>query len=188
MIYRFSTLILGAWLSLNSFNLNAQGFSVVIDSVEVQAGDTVCVPVRAKGFVDIIAFQYALSWNTQVLSLLHTKNYNLPGLNASNFNLYPPNNRLIVMWDDPEFQCIDIADGEILYEVCFTAIGPLGSSTFITPTNSGVPTFGPEEAYNCLTQNIWDASGHDTGFVKIVGSGCVHGTVSKIKSYGWLSC
>jgi len=171
MIYRFSTLILGAWFSLNSFSLNAQGFSVVIDSVEVQAGDTVCVPVRAKGFVDIIAFSYALAWDTTVLSLIHTKNYNLPGLSASNFIIYHLNKRLLVTWDDPNFLCIDRADGEILYELCFKAVGPLGSSSSIEPTHSGgPPTFGPEEAYNCLAQNIWDDSGNVAGFVKIMES------------------
>jgi hypothetical protein len=169
MIYRFSTLILGAWLTLGSFNLNAQGFSVVIDSVEVQAGDTVCVPVRAKGFVDIIAFQYFLAWDKQVLTFVRTQNFNLPGWSASDFIIYPPTNSLAVTWDDPNFLCIDRADGEILYEVCFKAIGPLGSFTSIVPSDSvGPPTFGSEEAYNCLAQNIWDDSGNVNGFVKIV--------------------
>ncbi|MFN0174499.1 MAG: hypothetical protein ACKVU0_07635 [Saprospiraceae bacterium] len=171
MIYRFSTLILGAWLTLGSFNLNAQGFSVVIDSVEVQAGDTVCVPVRAKGFVDIIAFQYFLAWDNQVLAFVRTQNFNLPGWSASDFIIYVPTNILVVTWDDPNFLCIDRADGEILYEVCFTAIGALSSSTSIVPTGSGgPPTFGSEEAYNCLGQEVWNSTSNDTGFVKIVAS------------------
>ncbi len=139
MIYRFYSLILGALLSLLSFNLNGQGFSVVIDSATVQTGQTVCVPVSAKGFDAIVSFQYALTWNSQVLSFDHTQNYHLTGLSGNDFSMSPPNH-LVIAWSDPAGLGVSKVDGAILYELCFIAIGPPGSSTVITADSDGLDT------------------------------------------------
>ncbi|MDO8369023.1 MAG: T9SS type A sorting domain-containing protein [Saprospiraceae bacterium] len=166
MIYRFSILILGALLSLFSFSLNAQGFGVVIDSFEVQTGQSICIPVKASGFVDIVSFQYTLTWNHQVLTLHHTQNYNLAGLSSSDFGVSPPNH-LVISWANPTGQCLSKADGEVLYEVCFTAIGSPGSSTSIRVGSEGLPLgAGLAEAYTCWGNNVW--SQMDTGYVEIL--------------------
>lgn len=162
-MYRFSTLIFGVLFTSISLNLNAQGFSVDIDSVEAQSGQNVCVPVRAKGFVDIVLFQYALAWDQQVLSFTGIQNINLAGLSASNFGNFSPGN-LFVSWTEPAGMCLTIDDGTILYEVCFLAIGPEGSSSTITTGGDGLPTTA-EEAYTCQGQNVWSPS--DTGIVVI---------------------
>ncbi|MBC7777716.1 MAG: T9SS type A sorting domain-containing protein [Phycisphaerae bacterium] len=176
MIYRFSILILGALLTLFSFNLTAQGFSVSIDSVEVQVGQDVCVPVRAKGFIDIVSFQFSLTWNSQVLKFKKTQNYGLPGLTALDINGTYSNNHLFVGWANPSGECFSIEDGKILFEACFSAVGSVGSSTNITAGSTGFPPGnGGAEAYNCFSQNVWFPAGNDTGFVKIVAfSGTSH--------------
>ncbi len=168
MNYRFSTLAFGALFALFSSNLNAQGFSVSIDSVEVQVGQDVCVPVRAKGFVDIVSYQYSLTWNPQVLQYKSTQNYGLPGMSSSDFSSYGSSNSLLHGWANPSGECFTKADGEILYEVCFATIGAAGSSSTIVPGSVGFPPGnGSAEAYTCLYQNVWFPMGHDTGFVAI---------------------
>ncbi|MDO8969151.1 MAG: cohesin domain-containing protein, partial [Saprospiraceae bacterium] len=166
MNFRFNSYILGALFSLFASQTNAQGFSVHIDTVNVQAGQEVCVPVRAKGFNDIISFQYALTWDPQVLQYVGVQNIHLPGLSASSFGFSPPND-LYVGWASLTGLCVSIPDDEILYELCFLAIGPAGSSASIVVGNPGIPSAGNAEAYNCLSEDIYVEDESGPGLVTI---------------------
>ena len=158
MKFRFITFVIGGMLSLFSLPVNAQGFDLLIDSVEVQGGQDVCVGIRAKGYIELISLQFVLSWDAQVIALKQTKNYNLPGMSATDFSYSQPNH-LIFAWADPAAQCVSKDSGEILFEVCFSAIGPVGTSSFIT-IDTG-------EAGICLGQFISVPFGSDTGLVII---------------------
>ena len=131
MTYRYSTLIIGALFSLFSSSLNAQEFHLVIDSLEAQPGQNVCVPIRTKEYIEIAFLQFLLTWDPQELTITGTKNYNLPGWSANDFNYSHPNH-LMAGWSNPAGECISRDSGAILLEVCFIAIGPSGSSTNIT--------------------------------------------------------
>ena len=167
--FRFSTLIFGALLCLFSLSLNAQGFSILIDSAEVQAGQNVCLKVKSKGFVDLVSFQFSLTWNAQILQYIGIKNPGLPGWSASDFISVFSNNNLLVGWSNPAGTCFSKSDGETLFEVCFTAIGAPGSFSLVTAGSDGFPpSSGFAEAYNCFGQNIWYPMGNDTGLITIV--------------------
>ncbi len=132
MNFRFSTLILGAWLSLSSFNLNAQGFGFLIDSITVQTGQDFCVSVKTKNYIEILTFQGFLFWDAQVITFKKAENFNLPNMSAADFVLTFQNpNRLIFRWDDPTLMCASRDSGEALFDLCFSAIGASGTSTFI---------------------------------------------------------
>jgi hypothetical protein len=170
MNFRFSTLIAVGLFSLFTINLYAQSFSVVIDSVEVQTDSTVCVPVRAKGFVDITSFQYTLQWNGSVLAFSGVQNIQAPGMNADDFGLSPSKpNTLIIAWSDSLSGCRSMTDDAIMYEVCFQAIGAEGSFSNITPGSLGLPpSAGGAEAYNCSFEDIWSQAGCVPGHVEIL--------------------
>jgi len=169
MNIRFFTLALGAWISLFPFNLNAQGFSVYMDTVEVQAGNDVCLAVKAKGFVDIVSFQFSLEWKYQVLKFKEVKHLGLPGWSASDFlSTYSPT-QLLIGWANPAGDCFSLPDGDTLFVACFTAIGSVGDVTLITAGGNGFPPGnGTAEAYNCNSQNIWYPEGNDPGLVTII--------------------
>jgi hypothetical protein len=166
MNVRFNTYLLGALFSLFAYQTNAQGFGVRIDTVNVQQGQEVCVPVRAKGFNDIITFQYALSWDPQVLQLVRTQNYNVTCISASDF-AYPNPSTLLISWASSSGMCRSIPDDEILYELCFLAIGPAGSSSSIMVGNPGIPSAGNAEALNCLSEDIYVEDENGPGLVTI---------------------
>jgi hypothetical protein len=170
MNYRFITLITVGLLSLFTIDLYAQGFSVVIDSAEVQTGSTICVPVRAKGFVDITSFQYTLQWNGSILTFSGVQNIQVPGMGADDFGISPINqNILIVVWSDSLAGCRSMADDAIMYEVCFQAIGAEGSFSNITPGSMGLPpSSGGAEAYNCPFEDVWSLAGCVPGHVEIL--------------------
>jgi len=132
MNIRFSTLILGAWLSLSSFNLNAQGFGFLIDSITVQPGQDFCVSVKTKNYIEILTFQGFIFWDAQVITFKKVENFNLPNMYAIDFVFTPQNpNRLIFRWDDPTLMCASRDSGEALFDLCFSAIGANDTNTFI---------------------------------------------------------
>lgn len=159
------------WLSftLISTNSSAQGFSILIDSFEVQAGQEVCIPVKCKGFTQMTSYQFSLEWNAQILKFKRTQHYGLTGMSALDFNGTFSPNHLLHGWSDSLGGCRDKLDGATLFEVCFTAVGSVNSHTFLIPGGNGfAPGNGGAEAYNCLGQNVWSQAGNDTGFVQII--------------------
>jgi hypothetical protein len=170
MKFRFTTILPIGLLFLFTINLYAQSFSVVIDSAEVQTGSTACVPVRAKGFVDLASFQYALEWDESVITFSGVQNIQVPGMSGNDFSLSPIfQNTLIVAWSDPSGSCVSMADGDIMYEICFEAIGAEGSYSIIEPRSDGFPpSSGGSEAYNCSSVDVWSLAGCMLGHIEIV--------------------
>lgn len=100
-------------------------------------GDQVCVNVVVADFTDILSTRYFIQWDSTVLDFNNTQAYNLPNLGAGNFTLVN-NSRLLVNWEAPNGDCSDptatgvtVADGMVIYQVCFTALGEYGNATEI---------------------------------------------------------
>ena len=170
MNFRFSTLFIVGLLSLFSIDLSAQSFSVAIDSGTVQTGSTVCVPVRAKGFVKIASFQYSLQWDGSVIAFSGVQNIQLPGISGFSFALSQvAQNTLLVAWSDTSGICVTIPNDSSLFEVCFQAIGAEGSYSNITPSAIGFPpSAGGAEAYNCSFEDIWSLASCVPGHIEIL--------------------
>jgi hypothetical protein len=169
MKFRFITLITIGLLSLFTIDLSAQGFSVVIDSAKVQSGSNVCIPVRAKGFVDIVSFQYALEWEGSILTFSGVQNIQVPGMSGNVFLLQTSQNTLYVAWASPTGSCVTVADDVIMYEICFQAIGAEGSFSIITSGSNGIPASGGvAEAYTCSNMDVWSLAGCVPGHIEIL--------------------
>ncbi len=182
MIYRFSTLALGAFLFFTSLNINAQGFGVVVDSADALPNQVVCLPVYAQGFKDIVSFQYSLTWDANVLNFDRIQNLNLPGLIKDFHNLIAPN-RLLIGWADPTGVSQTRANGAVLYEACFKAVTIIGNSTDIKPGGEGFPpASGGAEAYNNNFQNIWAPALNVPGYVEIVAQSGSSGTSDALQN------
>ncbi len=167
MIYRFSLRLLGGLLSFFPFCLNAQGFGVPVDSALVHQNESVCIPVKSEGLADIVSFQYSLSWDPQVLKFDHSQNLILPFIGSSYYHEITPG-RLLIGWNSPDGLPKSQANGTVLYEVCFQAIGPVGSSTDITPGSDGFPFgSGYAEAFNDNNTDVWTPALNVPGYVEI---------------------
>ncbi len=166
MIFRFSPAIFAASFCLISLSAQAQNFGVVIDSAEAKKGEIVCLPVHAQGFFGIVGYQYSLEFNEQVMTFHHTQNYNLPDMGGQNFNMYLPG-VLTTAWTDPEVEGVSRENGLILYEVCFTAVGNVGSSTNLTPGGTLPPDVGGAGVYDLLGNNLWNLDNNVPGLVEI---------------------
>ncbi len=167
MLFRFKIPLLGAIVTLLSFQLSAQGFGVRVDSAEVSTGQIVCIPVRAQGLSNIISFQYSLTWNPQVLTFDRVQNLNLPGWMTTDFGSVTPG-LLLVSWADVDGLPRNRDNGAVLYEVCLKVVGPLGSSSYIIPGSEGFPpTSGGAEAYNATLENVWNPALNVPGLVEV---------------------
>lgn len=182
MNYRFSALVIGAFLAFNPLQSQAQGFGVTVDSAQAPSNQIICVPVRALGFTDVASYQYSLQWNPEVLAFHHTQNYNLPDLTASFFNEITPG-VLLTGWSPPNGLGTTKANGTVLYDVCFTTVGAVGSSTDITPGGDGFPPgSGSAEAHNNNFEEIYNAGLNIPGYVEITAQAGTSGTSSALQN------
>ena len=166
MFFRFSKAPLSAAFILFSFALNAQNFAVKPDSTLVKQGQVGCVAVVAQGFTNIAGYQYSLEFNEQVMTFHHAQNFGLPDMSAANFNLYQPG-VLATAWTDPVAAGITRVDGTVLYEVCFTAVGSVGSSSPVTPGGTLPPNVGGAGVYDGLGNDLWNPNFNVPGLVEI---------------------
>ncbi|GAB4245248.1 MAG: hypothetical protein Kow0027_05460 [Saprospiraceae bacterium] len=105
---------------------------MLTEGKEVSKGEEVCIPIRAKGFKEIVSMQYTLQWDPAILKFKSLRNFGLPGLSNQNFGTHiTDKGKLTHAWFDINVKGITRPDDKPLYEVCFEAIGAPGSKTTI---------------------------------------------------------
>lgn len=104
--------------------------------VELQIGEavagvsqSVCIPVSAIRFDEILSMQFSIAWDTSLIHFDHVNGIDLPGVGSGNFGLTFANvGHLSFSWFDPTLMGVSLAEGEELFEVCFQTQGILGSA------------------------------------------------------------
>ena len=110
-----------------------------IGAVDSPAGSSVCIPVAVNDFDGIASMQFSLAWDPAVLEFTGTQNFGLADLNAASFNIDgTANGQIAVAWFDNAAQGVTLADGTVIFELCFEVIGADGATSTITFTD--VPT------------------------------------------------
>lgn len=112
--------------------------SLEIVSAAVSAGETICVPIRAVQFSEIVGMQFSMTWDED---RIHFNSLNLPenalGLDPSTFNIDGPAGNLRFSWVSGQLDPVSLSSGTTLFELCFTAQsipGPAGILFTSTPT------------------------------------------------------
>ena len=116
-----------------------QELRIVLGDQTVQNGQQVCVEVEVHQFQQIMSMQYTLHWDPAVLRFDEVKGMNLKDLSANNFGTNAADQgRLTFSWFDQALKSISLPDGSKIYQVCFTATGKAGQSSYFR--FSGDPT------------------------------------------------
>lgn len=89
-------------------------------------GDMVCVGVGVRGFNDVASVQFSQNWNPDLLSYVELRNFNLPGMNASNFETGQTANGVLRFSYNPAGDPISVPDNTIIYEICYEVTGSIG--------------------------------------------------------------
>jgi len=98
-----------------------------------------CIAVRTVRFVDIVSFQYTMSWDTALLQLdsIHFDATNLPDYGLDNFNQPMPGVLVNVYVNVATLEGVTLSPGTVLYYLCFSSKGTNGLSPIAfenTPT------------------------------------------------------
>ena len=111
------------------------------DEQDIVLGTNVCVPYRVRNFDNIASFQYAMEFDTDVLTYTGVTNLNGDiGIDESQFGILEPG-VLGIFWSDPTTLGVDLPNNTIIYEVCFDVMGDCDDTTIIEFTgnvNEGV--------------------------------------------------
>ncbi len=104
----------------------------------VATGGKICLDILASNFTTIVSAQWAMKWDSSVLAFDSISVYNqtLP-LDASYFGTSQAktNGVLYFAWNAPSGSR-SLADGSVLYRICFHAIGAGGTSTQVKFVNA----------------------------------------------------
>ena len=102
-------------------------------SQTVPTQSKVCVDVTAKDFTNINSAQWVTKWNPAVLRFdsISVMNSTI-GFTAGNFNSTQASGRLALNWTAASGTSKSVTNGNVLYRVCYTAIGANGTNSTVT--------------------------------------------------------
>ncbi len=114
----------------------------------IPPGTSTCIPVTVQNFNALSSAAFSINWDPTVLQYTGISNLNpaidpaLQPLVTYNLNEIPAPNGDVGVIIVNSSTAINVTDGEVLFDICFTAIGPLNSCTDLsissTPTQISV--------------------------------------------------
>jgi hypothetical protein len=115
--------------SAGAMRLGIQGSSA-------SKGSETCVAITADNFNAIVSMQYTLKWDPKVLKFKELKGFGLPQLSSENFGRQVTDKGLLTYsWYDANVKGVSKAKGDVLYQICFEAIGASGSKSPVQIVN-----------------------------------------------------
>ncbi|NOT36920.1 MAG: hypothetical protein HOP11_06050 [Saprospiraceae bacterium] len=103
------------------------------EAVSGNKGEEICIKVRVSNFKDIIGFQFPINFDPRVVipTGVNSLNPNLVGFTDSGINMDTLKGAIRVIWTNPNNDTSSLADGSILFIVCFKLIGAPGECSKI---------------------------------------------------------
>ncbi|HMQ47577.1 MAG TPA: cohesin domain-containing protein [Saprospiraceae bacterium] len=150
---------------LNGLLLQAQDdcFSLYVSSAQAQAGEQVCLDVRAMDNLSFLSFQFSLNWDANALAFQSLDNLNLPGLTESVFNTNN-NGILTVAWFDASFATAQMEPDEVLFSVCYDVLTPIGAQALVAFSQSPTPVEFVDGEFNLINNySLISGSVYTTG-------------------------
>jgi hypothetical protein len=98
-------------------SLNAQELTMGITNPQVN-GNQITYDVSTGNFTEMVAMQYSITYDPDVLSFVALENLNLLALDAGDFNTNIPGSVLNV-WLEPTLQGVSLDDGTVIYQIVF---------------------------------------------------------------------
>jgi hypothetical protein len=97
-------------------------------------GAPVCSQISMNGFAEIIAAQFTVTWDPSKFSFQQLQGFNPAlGLSSGNFSTAQAGNGLLLFsWSDPVAIGITLPNTPVLFEVCFTPVGPVGAVSSVS--------------------------------------------------------
>lgn len=140
---RFATIAAGLIAASQLCPQTARAAVITFTAADSSAppSSPVVVPVSVNDFNDVLLFQFTIEWNPSIVQFSSVANLaNLPGFTVGNFGTGSTGSgRLTVSWDDGDLSGEDLANGAKLFDINFTTLGGIGSSTPVQFTDNPTP-------------------------------------------------
>jgi hypothetical protein len=138
------------------------GLNLWISDAEVEKGTEFCLDVTMSEIKGLLSMQYSVRWDTKILEFKSVKGFTLPFMDENDFGVHKTSEGILTaVWIDDNLQGVNKTDGDLVYQLCFTAVGNSGDETPVRFWSS--PT--PFEVV-VLPENIIPLTSHK-GVVKI---------------------
>lgn len=124
------------------FQLQGQEINIIFSEEQSFQNETVCVSVSAETFEDMGSLQFGITWNTDILQLQETV---LQGLESPNSNVVfneINEGQLLFSWFTNSPDGLSLPSETVLFDLCFTAIGEIGSSSPISISTENISSEG----------------------------------------------
>ncbi|MCB9265120.1 MAG: gliding motility-associated C-terminal domain-containing protein [Lewinellaceae bacterium] len=123
------------------------GFLLTVQDKFVEPDEQFCVPITVLNFTDVVGLAFTLNYDTTQLQFNQVINLNPTLVADHNFDLSnniatPPNiasGHITMNWFDLTLNPANLMNGEVLFEICFTAIGDDGQVSDITFSSDITP-------------------------------------------------
>lgn len=108
-----------ACLFISSFSGNAQELLMQLTNAQVN-GNQVTYDLVVENFTDIVAIQYGIAFDTQVLTFVEIQNIAIISMSQGNFNVKPGS--IVNVWVDFNVAGVTLPDGTVLYQIVFEMV------------------------------------------------------------------
>lgn len=110
-------------------NTGGGALGLTLGTVMGSAGSTVCIPVTATNFNDILSLSTGVLWDPNVLTYTELREGGLPSITANATKADEGELRVLWFFDQ---DAVTIPDGGTVFEICFEVTGNTGQSTQVS--------------------------------------------------------
>lgn len=107
-------------------NGGGQLLTINLDDLSASGGSSICIPVTAENFTDILSFQSGVTWDPTVLEFSMIRDAGLQSVTANSNNANQGELNIVWLFDQ---NSVTLSDGATLFEICFNVIGNTGETT-----------------------------------------------------------
>ncbi len=127
-----------------TFTMDMSGCTAVtfsLPAVSALPGDDVCANVTVENFDSIGSMQFSITWDPEVLQYQNVGGFNpaLQGFDSGDVNVDVNAGTLGLTWFDLNLTGASLPDSSSLFEICFKAIGALGTESPLQFGDAPVP-------------------------------------------------
>ena len=142
---------------LFNISLTVGGSELYMDSLQSTSGSQISMPVYVNGFTDIVSIQGSITFDASVISYINVSNFNLPGMNISNFGTNQSGQGVLTYsWYDASLQGVTIVDSTLLFSIDFTVIGTPGQNSSVNFSNTPTSLEVVDNSFNVLLPSYTD--------------------------------
>ncbi len=107
---------------------------------ETAAKGTVrCIKFCATNFKDVASMQFTIRWDVNVAQYNSFNRVDLVDISAGTVFPLPDNSGVRILWEPLDGRPVTLPDNAVLFEICLTATGNVGSMTNINFTGDPIP-------------------------------------------------